>query len=237
MLDQMRDLASAHGVRLTDDHVEKLRRYYALLVEWSPRVNLLGSVDEDTVVKRHFVESIALGAALREREVLRPTSAVLDLGSGAGLPGIPLKIVWPEIALTLMDATAKKTAFLSACVETLGLMGTAVETGRAEDLAHDERLRERFDLVLARAVAPLPTLVELGLPFLRVGGRLIATKGSRADAEVAAAGRALEVLGGKAFVVPFAVPGPKQVLVAVVKQRATPAEYPRRSGMPSKRPL
>jgi 16S rRNA (guanine527-N7)-methyltransferase len=237
MLDQMRDLAASYGVRLTDEEVEQLRRYYALLMEWSARVNLVGSIDEATVVKRHFVESIALGAALREREVLRPTSVVLDLGSGAGLPGIPIKIAWPEIRLTLMDATAKKTAFLSACAEGLGLKGTAVETGRAEDGAHAERLRERFDLVLARSVAPLPTLVELGLPFLRVGGRLIAPKGSRAEDELAGAKRALEMLGAKAFVVPFLVPGPKQVLVAVLKQRETPAEYPRRAGTPSKRPL
>ena len=148
---------------------------------------------------RHFLESIALGAALREREMLRPDAAVLDVGAGAGFPGVLLKIAWPGIRLTLIEATAKKTAFLSALVEALAFGERRVLTGRAETLAHDPALRGRFDLVVARAVAPLPALLELTLPFARVGGRVVTPKGSRAELEIAASARALEVLGGRAL--------------------------------------
>jgi 16S rRNA (guanine527-N7)-methyltransferase len=122
-------------------------------------------------------------------------------------------------------------------MEALEMPDAVVLTGRAETLAHDPTLRERFDLVVARAVAPLPALLELTLPYARVGGRVVTPKGSRAAEELAAARDALQVLGGRAFSFPFQVPGPPQTLVAVVKQRPTPPEYPRRPGIPAKRPL
>lgn len=237
MLESLADRASEYGVHLSDGQVGAFRTYYALLVEWSKRANLVGDTDEDVVLQRHFVESIALGAALREREILRPDSIVLDLGAGAGFPGVVLKIVWPATSLTFIEATAKKTAFLSALIAELALTDATVLTGRAETLGHDPELRERFDLVVARAVAPLPTLVEMALPFARVGGRLVTPKGSRAESEVAAAATALTALGGRVFVVPFKVPGPVQKLVAVIKDRPTPTEYSRRAGIPGKNPL
>jgi 16S rRNA (guanine527-N7)-methyltransferase len=237
MLTVLIDGAQAYGVHLSDAEIAKFERYLALLRDWSARVNLVGNADPEVVQRRHFLESIALGAALRERELLRPGDDVLDLGAGAGFPGVVLKIVWPSIKLTLLDATAKKTAFLAALVEALALDDTDVYTGRAEALAHDPRLRGRFDLVVARAVAPLPVLLELALPFARVSGRVVSPKGSRAAAEVQAAAHALDVLGGQAFTIPFPVPGPPQTLVAVVKRRQTPAEYPRRAGLPAKSPL
>ena len=229
--------SEAHGVRLTAAQLEQFETYQRLLVEWSGRVNLVGDTDPDIVRQRHFVESLALGAALREREILRPDSRVLDLGAGAGFPGVVLKIAWPGIRLTLLEATAKKAAFLSALVEALGLDETPVVTGRAETLGQDPTLRGAFDLVVARAVAPLPVLLELALPFARVGGRLVTPKGSRASDEIAAAANALSVLGGKVFTAPLLVLGPPQTLVAVVKMRETPAEYPRRPGVPAKSPL
>jgi len=229
--------ALRYGIRLDDAQIDRFRAYLALLQEWSPRANLVSDASEDVVVRRHFVESLALGAALRQREILRPSSRVLDLGAGAGFPGVPIKIAWPSIELTLIEATAKKTAFLRALAETLALDQISVETGRAEELGHRTDLRGAFDLALARAVAPLPTLLELALPFVRVGGRLIAVKGSRAQAELAAAARALEILGGRPFTVPLDVPGPKQTIVAVLKQRETPPAYPRRAGVPRRSPL
>ena len=162
---------------------------------------------------------------------------MLDVGAGAGFPGLVLKIVWPGIELTLLEATAKKTAFLSAVVDELQLEGTRVLTGRAETLGHDPTLRGAFDLVVARAVAPLPALLELTLPFTRVGGRVASPKGSRAADEIASAANALAALGGKLFSMPLQVPGPPQTLVVVLKQQPTPAPYPRRAGVASKSPL
>jgi 16S rRNA (guanine527-N7)-methyltransferase len=236
MLDTLVQESRARGVRLNAGQIAQFERYLALLTDWSQRMNLVGDVSAEVVQRRHFGESLALGAALRERELLRPETRAIDIGAGAGFPGVPMKIAWPALNLTLVEATAKKARFLEALRDELGLE-FEVLTGRAETLAHEPRLREAFDLVLARAVAPLPELLELTLPFARVRGRVVTTKGSRAAAEVEAAGSALRTLGGKAFVVPFQVPGPAQSIVAVVKERATPAEYPRAPGMPRKRPL
>lgn len=237
MLDLLERESAAHGVRLDEAQLAQFRAYLDLLTEWSERANLVGSAAPETIVRRHFAESLALGAALREREVLRPDSRVLDLGAGAGFPGVPIRIAWPGVRLTLLEATAKKTAFLAALVERLGIAGAAVLTGRAETLAHDPALRGAFDLVLARAVAPLPVLAELALPFARIGGRVVSPKGSRAEDEARAAGAALRELGGRAYVLPFDVPGPRQRLVLLLKQRETPAAYPRRPGVPAKSPL
>jgi 16S rRNA (guanine527-N7)-methyltransferase len=237
MLAMLSRESAVYGVRLTPAQLRQFETYLSLLGEWSQRVNLVGNASDEVVVRRHFLESIALGAALREREILRPDACVLDVGAGAGFPGVVLKIVWPATRLTLIEATAKKAAFLSALVGALELDSTPVLAGRAETLAHDPALRARVDVVLARAVAPLPALVELTLPFARGGGRVVTPKGSRAAEEVAAATRALAVLGGRAFTAPLNVPGPAQTLVCVVKQRETPTEYPRRPGTPAKSPL
>ena len=237
MLDDLAAEAAAYGVRLNEIQVEQFRRYYALVAEWSSRVNLIGNVDEQVFVRRHVLESIAMGSALREREVLRPDMHVLDLGSGAGFPGLPIKIVWPSVHITLLDATAKKTAFLSACVDALDLAEASVVTGRAEELARRSDFRERFDLVLARAVAPLRVLVEIGLPFLRQGGRLVTAKGSRASTEIAEASNALALLHASAFAFRLPVPGPEQTVEAISKEGPTSDLYPRRTGVPAKRPL
>jgi len=237
MLEILAREAPAYGVRLSEEQLELFAQYHAMLLEWSARVNLVGDASAETVQRRHFLESIALGAALRERELLRPDSSVLDLGAGAGFPGLPLKICWPGIRLTLIEATAKKATFLEAVVSGLGFAETPVLGGRAEDLGHDPALRDRFDLVVARAVAPVSVLVELGLPFARLGGRLATPKGSRAGLELANAANALQVLGGRAISFPLRVPGPPQTVVIVAKERESPPEYPRRTGTPGRKPL
>jgi 16S rRNA (guanine527-N7)-methyltransferase len=236
MLKRLADDARAYGVKLDSDAIERFERYLTVLTDWSQRMNLVGDASPDVVERRHFGESLALGAALREREVLRPGSDVLDVGAGAGFPGVPLKIAWPAIRLTLLEATAKKAAFLEALRDALGLEFDVV-TGRAETLAHEEALRGRFDLVLARAVAALPELLELTLPFARPGGRVVTVKGSRVEAEVAAAAGAAATLGGRIFTMQLRVEGPDQSIVAVVKTGETPPEYPRAPGVPHKRPL
>jgi 16S rRNA (guanine527-N7)-methyltransferase len=237
MMDILRAEAPASGIHLTDAQLAQFERYLTLLHEWNERVNLVADADPEVVQRRHMLESLALGAALRERELLRPDSRVIDVGAGAGFPGIALKIAWPTIHLTLLEATTKKTAFLSAAVESLALEDTHVRTARAEEAAHEAGMRESFDLVLARAVAPLPALLELTLPFARVGGRVATPKGSRARDEIAASAHAASVLHAKLFSLPLNVPGPEQTLVVALKQAPTPPEYPRRAGVPAKSPL
>lgn len=229
--------AARYGVRLDAQQLAQFERYLSLLSDWSERANLVADATPDVVVRRHILESIALGAALREREMLRPDARVLDVGAGAGFPGAVIAIVWPAVRVTLLEATSKKTDFLRALVDELALGNASIVSGRAETLAHDPALRARFDLVLARAVAPLRVLIELTLPFVRVGGRLVTPKGSRAEQEVEEAAVALRVLGGRAVVAPFGVPGPPQKLVVVIKQTETPPSYPRRPGQPGKTPL
>ena len=236
-MDILRAEAPSYGIHLADAQLAQFEHYLTLIREWNERVNLVSDADPEVVQRRHMLESLALGAALREREVLRPDSRVIDVGAGAGFPGIAIKIAWPTIHLTLLEATAKKTAFLSAAVEALGLEDTPVHTARAEGAAHDATLRGVFDLVLARAVAPLPALLELTLPFARVGGRLATPKGSRARDEIAAASHAASVLHAKLFSVRLNVPGPEQTLVVALKQAPTPPDYPRRPGVPAKSPL
>jgi len=237
MLEIVRSEAARYGINLHDAQLLQFERYVRLLAEWNQRANLVADAAPDVVQRRHIVESLALGAALREREVLRPGSRIIDVGAGAGFPGLPIKIAWPAVRLTLLEATAKKTAFLQSAVEALQLADTAVLTGRAEDLGHDASLRASFDLVLARAVAPLPALLELTLPFARVGGRVVTPKGSRVDEQVAASRHALATLGASVFVAPFDVPGPPQKLVVAVKSAPTPGRFPRRAGTPAKSPL
>ena len=238
-LSNLRGDARAHGIALSDAQMALFEGYALLLAEWAARANLVSDATPSVVERRHFLESLAFGAALRERELIRPDSRVLDLGSGAGFPGVALKIGWPDLRLTLLEATGKKTEFLAALVEALRLKDVDILTGRAEDLAHDAEWRGAFDVVVARAVAPLPALLELGLPFARVGGRLATVKGSRAAAELAASRHALTVLGARAatFGLGLRVPGPPQQIIVAVKLRATPDEYPRRAGMPAKSPL
>jgi 16S rRNA (guanine527-N7)-methyltransferase len=229
--------ALRHGVRLSDAQCAQFEAYLRVLGDWSTRMNLVADADPEVVVRRHIEESIALGAALRQREVLRPDMRLIDIGSGAGFPGLVLKIVWPSIVLTLVDATAKKTAFLRAAADAVRAGDVDIRTGRAETLAHEPELRAQFDLVTARAVAALPSLLELTLPFARTGGRVAMPKGSRVDEEVAAAHNALDVLGGRVFLLPLSVEGPQQSIVVVQKLRDTPPAYPRRPGVPEKTPL
>ena len=237
MLDTLIRDAAEHDVNLSEAQIEQFERYLALLQDWSERANLVGDVNPDVVQQRHFAESIALGAALRERQLLRGREDVIDVGAGAGFPGVAMKIAWPGLRLTLLEATAKKTAFLSELVTRLAFSDVAVLTGRAETLAHEPGLRERFDLVLARAVAALPALLEITLPFARIGGRVATPKGSRAEGEIAASAHALRLLGGEAHSLRLNVPGPPQTLIVIAKRSRTPPEYPRRPGVPAKSPL
>ncbi len=193
------------------------------------------------IERRHFLESLALGRELVRLQAV-PGDAVLralDVGSGAGFPGIPLKIAWPRWCLALADANEKRCRFLRETIAALGLADAHVLEGRAEALGHHPEHRAAYDLVLARAVAPLAVLLEYTLPFLRLGGLLAAPKGSSAAREAEGAARALEELGGELVVMaPFTPPGGREQTISLVRKiRPTPDRYPRRPGTPRKRPL
>ena len=234
--------ASQLGVELDDHQLDAFERYYRLLKVASSRFNLTAVVGYEAVQQRHFLESLALLPPLREIGLLAPGKAerVLDLGAGAGLPGLPLKIAAPELDLTLLEATARKAAFLREVAAELAMERVEVLAGRAEDVARQPDRRAAYDLVLARAVASLPTLVELALPFLHIGGVLATPKGSGARQEAARSERVLGLVGGRllsitTLPVPEAEHQPRLVLVR--KVASTPDTYPRRAGIPAKRPL
>lgn len=200
--------------------------------------NLTAIRDPAEIERRHILESLALAPALERQGLLTPDSAVIDIGSGGGLPGIPLAILRPDLHLTLLEATRKKADFLREMAHVLGLERVDVLAMRAEAAGHDPTHRERYDLAVARAVAPLDVLAELALPLVRAGGALVAVKGARVEQEVATARAALRRCGGDdARIIPYQGGGTELTLVLCRKVAPTPAELPRRAGMPAKRPL
>ena len=235
-METLKEGAAALGVELTDAQLAQFRSYHSLIVQWNDRANLVSTHDWETVRSRHILDSLTV--ALAVPPPLESRSA-LDIGSGAGFPGMALKIAFPELRITLLEATAKKTAFLDHVAATLGLGDVDVLTGRAEDLAHDDRYRGRFGLVLARAVARMAALAELTLPFCEPEGLVVAHKGARHAEETAEATTAIASMGG-ALLEARAVPGfPDQRAILVVLQKVgpTPETYPRRPGIPSKQPI
>lgn len=227
---------AALGLTLPDAGVERLRCHRDRVLEGQRTANLTAITDPEGMAVKHAADSLS---GLRAG-VFVPGVRVIDVGSGAGFPGIPLAIAVPGLEMVLCDAQAKRAAFLERAVRACGVENAAVVTGRAEELARRPAHRERYDVAAARAVAPLAVLLELTLPFVRVGGRLVAWKGPGAAAEIAAAGRALELLGGgPPRVVAVGLPGAagERRLVVVEKVAPTPAGYPRRPGVPAKRPL
>jgi len=219
---------------LSKRQMEQFGIYYQELIKWNQRVNLTGITDYEEVQIKHFLDSLTVTLALEQMGY--DSFCVIDIGAGAGFPGIPLKILLPEIKLALLEATAKKTDFLHHIIGELGLSGVSVATGRAETVAHEAQYREKFDLVLSRAVAPLSVLVELTLPFCTVGGRFIAQKKGLIAPEVNSAGRAINLLGGslrEAKKIELEELGDERYLVIIDKVALTPAKYPRRPGIPA----
>ena len=226
------------GLELTPQQLEQFQVYYQELIDWNRRLNLTAITDYEEVQVKHFLDSLTVVPALRQ-----PPSKdmrLIDVGTGAGIPGIPLKILLPDIQLVLLDATKKKASFLEHIVHRLGLKDVEIVVGRAEEIAHQPEYREGFDLVLSRAVANLPVLVELTLPFCTVGGRFIAQKKGDLRAEVQAAQRAIFLMGGELTDVKrIELPefADERWLVVIDKVKETPPQYPRRPGVPAKRPL
>ena len=227
------------GLELTSPQLEKLRVYYQELVDWNRRINLTAITEYEEVQLKHFLDSLTVVPIISQIQKQGDFN-LIDVGTGAGLPGIPLKIILPEIKLVLLEATAKKAGFLQHVKSKLGLDDVEVVVGRAEDVAHEAQYREKFDLVLSRAVAELPALVELTLPFCAIGGKFVAQKKGNVDLEVRQAARAIKLLGGilqKVEKVDLEEFTDERRLIVIDKILPTPRQYPRRSGMPVKRPL
>jgi 16S rRNA (guanine527-N7)-methyltransferase len=232
--------AAGTGVRLSAAEMTAFARYAETLREWNARLNLTRVTGADDVAVRHFADSLVCLRGLPEDPGRDAPLALVDVGSGAGLPGIALKIVRPAWRVTLVESVGKKAAFLDHVVACLGLTGVTVLCARAEDVGRDVRHRGTYDVAVARAVADLAVLAEYLLPLLVVGGRMVVPKGAHAATEAAGAARALDALGGRLLSVdPYLLPGvpDERCLVVVEKARQTPERYPRRAGMPSRRPL
>ncbi len=225
------------GIELSAEQQQAFERYAQELTIWNEtRVNLTAITDPLAIEMRHFLDSLSI---LRVAQ-LTAHARVIDVGAGAGFPGIPIRVVCPSIQLTLLEATGKKVAFLEHITRVLNLNNVRVINARAEEMGQDSAYREQYDLVLARAVAHMPILMEYLLPLCRVGGRCIAMKGESAAVEIGVAENALRLLGGRLVqLAPVELPHVAEThyLVVVEKVAATPHHYPRRPGIPSKKPL
>jgi 16S rRNA (guanine527-N7)-methyltransferase len=238
-MEKLNSGAKKIGLSLSREQLEQFSIYNHELIDWNQRVNLTSITGYEEVQVGHFLDSLTVTLALRPLLGVERWR-VIDVGTGAGLPGIPLRIVLPGIRLVLLEATAKKVKFLEHLISRLGLDGVEVVVGRAEEVAHNDRYREKFELALSRAVASLPTLAELTLPLVTIGGSLIAQKKGDIDAELNSASRAIAVLGGnlrEAKAVDLAEFTEKRWLIIIDKVKPTPPKYPRRPGIPAKRPL
>ncbi len=231
--------AKALQITLKPEHLRAFQLYYDELRAWNEKFNLTAITDYEGAQVRHFLDSLSCLLALEPGERLAGQS-MIDVGTGAGFPGIPLKIICPGLRLTLLEATEKKVGFLRHIVERLGLENVVVLHGRAEELGQNPAHRERYDWTVARAVAEMPILMEYLLPFAKIGGRVLAQKGESAPAEVQRAEWAIQHLGGcprRLVQVELHGLAETRYLVLVDKVAATAAHYPRRAGMPAKRPL
>lgn len=224
------------GISLTDKQIEQFLIYYELLTEWNSFMNLTAITEYEDVLKKHFVDSVSLIQAVDVRKEL----TLIDVGTGAGFPGLALKIAYPELKVTLLDSLQKRIQFLDAVIEKLGLEGIETIHGRAEDFAKPQKLRESFDLCVSRAVANLSTLSEYCLPFVKVGGYFIPYKSEKIAQEKEEAEKALELLGGKfERQVEFMLPSSDiyRNLFVIKKVKETPKKFPRKAGLPAKEPI
>jgi len=224
------------GITLSDKQIEQFITYYEMLVEWNEVMNLTAITEYEDVMKKHFIDSISL---IKAYDVSKNVS-VIDVGTGAGFPGLALKIAYPNLKVTLLDSLNKRINFLNAVIDKLGLNDVEAVHGRAEDFAKPGMLREKFDLCVSRAVANLSTLSEYCLPYVKVGGQFISYKSEKIVEEKAAAENAIKILGGVIKnQVEFQLPDSDiyRNLFVIEKVKQTAKKYPRKAGLPGKEPL
>lgn len=224
------------GLNLSEMQHKQLYQYYGLLTEWNKVMNLTGITEYEEVNEKHFLDSLAIVKAVDFSKI----KTVIDIGTGAGFPGIPLKIVFPWLRLTLLDSLNKRITFLKTVIQELGLADTEAIHGRAEDYARQERYREKYDLAVSRAVANLSTLNEYCIPYIRVGGIFVSYKSNDIEKEISDCDVSLKLLGSKLdHIYKFELPktGISRSLIVVRKIKNTSNKYPRKAGLPAKEPL
>lgn len=228
--------ADEYGLTLAADQLVAMDDYYQLLVEWNKKINLTAITEPQEVAVKHMVDSLSC----YQQELFRPGVSIIDVGTGAGFPGLPLKIFQKDIDLTLMDSLNKRLKFLQEVIDALGLTGVNTVHARAEEAGKNKQYREQYQIAVSRAVARLNVLCELCLPFVKVGGCFIALKGAQYEEEVKEAANAVKLLGGKIEDIrPIKLPGltDKRAVIYIKKVVATPQSYPRKAGTPEKKPL
>jgi 16S rRNA (guanine527-N7)-methyltransferase len=224
------------GIELSNSQIEQFIQYYEFLVEWNKVMNLTAITEFGEVIQKHFIDSLSIIKAIKIEDNVK----VIDIGTGAGFPGIPLKIAFPKIEVVLLDSLNKRINFLNEVIEKLELDHIKAIHGRAEDFSREKEYRETFDLCVSRAVANLSTLSEYCMPYVKIGGSFIPYKSGKVEEEVIAAKKAIHILGGKIEKeVMFLLPNTdiERSFVQIKKTQSTPKLYPRKAGMPSKTPI
>lgn len=230
------DGAKELGIELTDKQIEQFIKYKALLLEWNEKMNLTAITDNVEVITKHFLDCLTVHNAMEMADV----KSLVDVGTGAGFPGLVIKIAYPHIHVTLVDSLKKRLTFLETVISELGLEKVECVHGRAEDLGKNKLYREKFDVCASRAVANLAVLSEYTLPFVKAEGYLIALKGQKLDEELEQGKRAIQILGGNLErVVDAKVPFTEinHRIAKIKKVKSTPKQYPRKAGEPTKSPL
>ena len=236
MLGYLRIVTTKMDIGVTAEQYILFGRYYDFLLEYNQKINLTRIIEPMDVAAKHFGDSLAVLAS----DVFSPGKSVADIGTGAGFPGMVIAIMCPDIQVTLVDSLRKRTVFLVEMVQRLGLNNVTVLWARAEEMGQNPLYREKFDVVLARAVASLNVLAELCLPLLKTGGFFLAMKGPKAEEELSLAQRAIKTLGGavvSSVSEPLAFVGEERTLIKIAKKRSTAAIYPRKAGIPARQPL
>lgn len=232
----LKDGAMELGIELSEKQLDQFMRYKELLVEWNEKMNLTAITEDTEVITKHFLDCLTVYSSLDLTEV----ETLADVGTGAGFPGMVLKIAFPHIQITLIDSLNKRLNFLNHVIDELGLKKISCVHGRAEDVGKNKAYREKFDVCASRAVANLAVLSEYTLPFVKQGGYLIALKGQKLDEELEQGKKAIKVLGGQIEeIVDVVVPGTdlNHRIAKIKKIKLTPKEYPRKAGEPTKKPL